>query len=93
MQTIKSVWKEHGYLLDPHSAVGWKVAGDCESDVPVICLATAHPSKFPEAVLKATGENLAHHPLIDELEGKEAKCEILGASVKELKAFIADAAK
>ena len=40
-----------------------------ELDEPMICLATAHPAKFGEAILQATGEDLAHHPLLDGLKG------------------------
>ena len=50
--------KEYGasdYLLDPHSAIGLAAGRRCRSDdsVPMICLATAHPAKFPEAVQRA----------------------------------------
>jgi len=46
-----------GVLLDPHTAVGVgavdRIAG--LPDAPVVCLATAHPAKFPDAVEAATG--------------------------------------
>ena len=53
--TIAEVWRDHGVLLDPHSAIGVRAARDCgrDPDVPVICLATAHPAKFAEAVSAA----------------------------------------
>ena len=54
--TIAKVQKDSGYLLDPHSAVGVAVAESLElGDAPVVCLATAHPAKFPAAVKAATG--------------------------------------
>src|SRR5699024_6595640 len=53
---IQSVLKKDGYLLDPHSAIGVKVARDLQkSSAPMVCLATAHPAKFPEAVKSASG--------------------------------------
>ncbi len=58
---VLAVIAEHhdrcGVLLDPHTAVGVgavdRVAG--LPDAPVVCLATAHPAKFPDAVEQATG--------------------------------------
>ena len=54
-ETIAEVWRDHGVLLDPHSAVGVRAARDCgrESDTPMICLATAHPAKFADAIIQA----------------------------------------
>ena len=48
-----------GYLADPHTAVGIGAARACQAGgraaVPVVCMATAHPAKFPGAVEQATG--------------------------------------
>ena len=56
--TIAEIRRDHGVLLDPHTAVGVRAAratresgGDPET--PMICLATAHPAKFAEAVTAA----------------------------------------
>ncbi|MBQ3357054.1 MAG: threonine synthase [Oscillospiraceae bacterium] len=54
-ETIGRVWKEHGYLMDTHTAVAWKVAEGYESGAPVVVLSTASPYKFPAAVLSAIG--------------------------------------
>ncbi|MGB3543277.1 MAG: threonine synthase, partial [Rubrivirga sp.] len=42
---------------DPHTAVGLEAARRYREThgEPVIVLATAHPAKFPDAVLEATG--------------------------------------
>ena len=57
LQTIGSVWKDRGYLMDPHTAVGWDVATDYVNqtgdDCPMVVLSTASPYKFPAAVLSA----------------------------------------
>ncbi|MBB5703417.1 threonine synthase [Ochrobactrum daejeonense] len=53
---IKSVLEADGYLLDPHSAIGVKVAREKVSgNAPMVVLATAHPAKFPDAVKAASG--------------------------------------
>ncbi|MEM8593407.1 MAG: threonine synthase [Pseudomonadota bacterium] len=55
VSVIKSVYETHGYLLDPHSAIGYAAALEKVKDesLPMITLATAHPAKFPEPVLKS----------------------------------------
>ncbi len=54
---IRRLQAETGYLCDPHTAVGVCAARKVERDlnVPMVTLATAHPAKFPDAILKATG--------------------------------------
>ena len=54
-QTIGKVWREHGYLMDTHTAVAWNVAEGYASEAPVVVLSTASPYKFPAAVLSAIG--------------------------------------
>ena len=45
------------FLADPHTGVGLSVSQRfAEAGVPMITLATAHPAKFPDAVLAATGQ-------------------------------------
>ena len=52
-ETIRLVYEERGYLLDPHSAIGYlglkRRADRKPSDLQVF-LATAHPAKFAEIV-------------------------------------------
>lgn len=54
-ETIAKVYQDCGYLLDPHSAIGVQAARQCwlDRNTPMITLATAHPAKFPEAIIKA----------------------------------------
>ncbi len=81
LATIRAWWERHRYLLDPHTAAGVHVAErNLEPGVPMICLATAHPAKFPEAVRRATGADLARHPLLDALEGRPVRAVRLPAS-------------
>jgi threonine synthase len=55
--TIRTVLRETGYLVDPHTAVGIAVAekDNREPGVPMVVLSTAHPAKFPDAVEAACG--------------------------------------
>ncbi len=56
-QTMADVLGENGFLVDPHTAIGIAAARaqDLDPDIPVICIGTAHPAKFPDAVEAATG--------------------------------------
>ena len=58
-EVMGRVYKELGYLCDPHTAAGWAAAegyvaatGD---KTPTVVLSTASPYKFPVAVLTAIG--------------------------------------
>jgi threonine synthase len=89
--TIAQVLKETGELLDPHTAVGYAVALKSKTASPMITLATAHPAKFPDAVLAASGvrPNLPSR-LTHLLEAKETFT-ILPNSASDVKAFILSA--
>ena len=54
---IAEVWEKHHYLMDTHTAVGWRAAQDFGKDCgPTVILSTASPYKFPAAVLSALGD-------------------------------------
>ncbi len=61
LQTIEKCFKEHGYLLDPHTAVGYLAYLADQSrygNIHYLLLATAHPSKFLETVEKQIGQKV-----------------------------------
>ena len=62
-EVIGRVWREQGYLLDPHTAAGWACAEDYREKTgdtaPMVVLSTASPYKFPAAVLTAIGQSLS----------------------------------
>ncbi len=62
LRTIQRVDQEHGYILDPHTAVGLRALEKALSNEPSttvgIVLATAHPAKFLEVVEPALGRRL-----------------------------------
>lgn len=87
LATIKAYKEKYAYLLDPHTAAGVFVANQYnELEEPMICLSTAHPAKFPDAIEQAIGDDVAHHPILDALENAETRVELLpneAAAVKE----------
>ena len=55
LDIMRAVKSENGFQIDPHSAVGVGAARRAvlPDGVPMVTLATAHPAKFPKAVVQA----------------------------------------
>ena len=91
---IRRVHEEHGYVLDPHTAVGWLAIQALRAnhpESPGIVLATAHPAKFPAAVEAALGVAI---PLPAALARPLARAETMvpiAASYDAFRRFLFDA--
>lgn len=87
--TIATYYRDHGYLLDPHTAVGVVVAERfLDPATPTVCLATAHPAKFPATIQEAVGKDVAHHPILDALAGLPTRCTVLPATKAAVEQFM-----
>jgi len=57
IDTMAAMHRHSGYLLDPHGAVAVAAARQTRQQLSaqtkVVCLATAHPAKFPQVIRKA----------------------------------------
>jgi len=85
LSQIRATYEATGYVLDPHTAVGVKAA---EEFPDAICLATAHPAKFGEAVRQAIGVE-ADTPLsLQGLMERETRRTLLDASSRKVKEFM-----
>jgi len=90
LETIKNFHEATGYVLDPHTATGVKAGKDLSGgECPVICLATAHPAKFPTAVNQAIGKDPDRPASLDGLEDREKRCEIIEAKTDTIKSYLA----
>ncbi len=93
INTIRECYKSTGYVLDPHSAVGVAAAEKLSASMdgqPVVCLATAHPAKFPDAVRKATGREPERPVAMRGLENLPSRCRILPADVEIIKKYVSE---
>lgn len=68
--TIREIYREYGYALCPHSAVGVFAAQHVfksltPPNVPIVCVLTAHPAKFDETYTAATGHVPPMSPACD----------------------------
>jgi threonine synthase len=86
--TMKSMLANTGELLDPHTAVGIHVASHHMGDSPMVVLATAHPAKFPAAVLRATGVNPELPAKLKGLMEREESFTVLPNSAEAVKSLI-----
>ncbi len=90
LKTIKDIYIETGYVIDPHTAVAAKVALDIQAETEgvIVALATAHPSKFPTAVNKAikTCPPLPDH--LSDLFTREERLTELPNDLKTVQNFI-----
>ena len=90
---IRSLHEETGYLADPHTAVGLAAARRLGLDGPVVCLATAHPAKFPESVDEALGKRAARHPALQALHGKPARRTLVPVEAAAIRRIIEERAR
>ena len=72
MATIKETFEAENYLLDPHGAISLAAVdllAEKLGDNKLICLATAHPAKFPHTIQKSLDVKVlpiaATHPSIE----------------------------
>lgn len=89
LATIRRYATTHGQVLDPHTAVGVTVAErQLEAGTPMLCLATAHPAKFPEAIVRACGQPLGGHPAVEALMDLPTRKTTLPADEAAVRAVI-----
>ncbi|MGH9211590.1 MAG: threonine synthase [Acidimicrobiales bacterium] len=92
LEQIAAVHRDTGYLVDPHTAVGIGAARslgmvDVAADLPVVCLATAHPAKFPDAVEQATGIRPSLPEHLGDLFDRPERYEVLPADLAAIGAY------
>lgn len=78
LTTIKHVFDKYHYLLDPHTAVAYKVAENLRGENPVIIASTAHWAKFSENVYRAL------HGIAPENDIPETLRQLSGCKLNEL---------
>ena len=91
IDTIRTVYEVYGTLIDPHTADGLKVGLEHrEPGVPLICMETAQPIKFEDAIHEALGIHPGRPAELANLETQPQKKYVLDANVNAVKQFIID---
>jgi threonine synthase len=90
LATIRRVWKDHGVMIDPHTADGVKVGLEHrEEGAPLVCMETAQPAKFTETIREALGRDPARPAGFEGLEKLPQRVEVMDADAAAVKSFIA----
>jgi threonine synthase len=89
MQTIREVYERYGQMLDTHTADGYKVGCEFrEADVPLICLETALPAKFEEAIREALGRDPERPKGLENIESLPQRVEVMERDAETVKRYI-----
>ncbi|HUO91694.1 MAG TPA: threonine synthase [Rhizomicrobium sp.] len=90
LTTIKRVHAETGRLIDPHTAVGVAATRKIKAGkhVPVVVLSTAHPAKFPDALVQATGISCPLPERLSALYENEERATVLANDGGAVRSFI-----
>ena len=92
LKVIAGVYQQSGYLLDPHTAIGVEAARHKNRNpaTPMICLATAHPAKFPESISQASTAGEAQLPAhMQDLFEREERYQVLENEIESVHSYIA----
>ncbi len=93
-ETIKLAWDKYHVLLEPHGAVGWKCVEDYLSnekpvaDQLLVSLETAHPAKFPKAIIDAIGVDPDLPESLSGLEGKSEHFDKIAGNYPAFKEYL-----
>jgi threonine synthase len=79
LTTMKNLYKKEKYLLDPHGGVAMAAAKTLKEtlrDDPLICLATAHPAKFPKIIEQISkNKSLPKEATHSSIEDAKQRCQ------------------
>ncbi len=85
---IDEIYKEHQFIIDPHTATGVGAAKSFKNLGDIVVLGTAHPYKFSDTIKKAIGKNLDSPKHLKLNIDKKEKFDIIGNSNSEVKNYI-----
>jgi threonine synthase len=88
--TIRTVKRETGNFVDPHTAVGIAVAEKEPRDpaVPMVVLSTAHAAKFPDAVEAACGARPHLPEWLSDLDKRPERVTVLPVDQTAVERFV-----
>ena len=85
LAAIKQAYDEYGYVLDPHTAVGYAACQSAGLHKATL-IATAHPAKFPEAISQVLDDSPTH-PTLQALAGLASRRAVIEADLEAVKAL------
>jgi threonine synthase len=89
LATIRRVERDHGVVVDPHTADGIKVGLEHrDAHVPLVCLETALPVKFAATIREALGREPERPAGYEDLESLPQRFEVIAADAGAVKSYI-----
>jgi threonine synthase len=93
LQAIKQIYRDHTYVVCPHTAIGWLGVQKWHKENPedkstAVFLSTAHPCKFPEVFPVAILNSIVIPDEVKALEGKPKKSDRLGKNFSDFKKYL-----
>ncbi|WP_444937484.1 threonine synthase [Microbulbifer sp. JMSA002] len=92
IEVIREQYQATGYLLDPHTAIGVEAARRVRrsAEQPMVCLSTAHPAKFPDAVAQALPQTKIPLPAhMQDLWQREERFKVLPNDLSQVHDYMA----
>lgn len=90
-EVINQVFSEKGYVLDPHTAVGYLAIKEYQKKHPNthgVVLSTAHPSKFLDVVEPVIGQAVEVPERLASLVDKPKEATAMGVDYQAFKAYL-----
>lgn len=93
-ETIRQAWAQYHIVLEPHGAVGWKCVEDFiakekpSAEQLLISLETAHPAKFPQAIIDTIGVDPELPDSLKEIESKEEHYDSIDGNYPTFKEYL-----
>jgi threonine synthase len=91
---IGNVFRDHDYVIDPHTAVGYlglkAFARQSDKKLNGLIVSTAHPAKFPESVEPALGRKLEIPPQLAQYLDREKQAISMSNDYRQFKQYLMD---
>ena len=88
VRIINEVYKDHQFIIDPHTATGVGAAKSLKYLGDIVVLGTAHPYKFSDTIKKAIGKDLNPPNHLKMNIDKKETFDIIGNSSSDVKNYI-----
>ncbi|HKJ33622.1 MAG TPA: threonine synthase [Balneolales bacterium] len=90
---IKKVYNKTGYILDPHTAIGYLASQEYrrvnnKPDQSVMVMATAHPAKFKDIVEPIINDEIPLPPALQRCMEKEKQSILMEPSYPQFKSYL-----
>ncbi len=93
LATIRSVYDRFGYIMDPHTAVGYRGLEEFRRENPGfegpgVVLSTAHPAKFVESIRTALDMDISIPDRLQDVLDRRKLSVRIGAGYSDFEAFL-----